>query len=68
MVVNEVLCWIFYSGVAKHLTSCKSFFASLKDAQRGTYDMCKHASYPTFGVGEIQYITRNRGIVPLKNA
>mgnify|MGYP000016949583 CR=1 FL=1 len=43
MVVNEVKSdWFFDSGVSKHITSCKRFFASLKDMPKGgTCGMCE---------------------------
>ena len=41
MVVNEVNSdWFFDSGASKHITSCKSFFAPLKDAPKGGHVVC----------------------------
>ena len=47
MVVSEAdLDWFFDSGASKHITSCKRFFASLKDAPKGGHVVCaNNASY-----------------------
>ena len=54
MIVSEVDSdWFFDSGASKHITSCKSFFVSLKDAPapKGEHVVCVHnASYPIIGI------------------
>ena len=69
MVVSEIDSdWFFDSGASKHITSCKSFFASLKDAPKGGHVVCaNNASYPIIGVGEIELSAANGGVVILKN-
>ena len=70
MIVNEADSdWFFDSGASKHITSCKSFFVSLKDAPKGGHVVCaNNASYPIIGVGEIELTSANGGVILLKNA